>query len=213
VSELFQLEVRARQGDRIDVRCEVVHPDQHEIPVTHSFALFVIVDVFDSIRRGFFLDCPRSFDRAEAARVVAAHPRRDDLERFKGLVYGPEELVSEAEYDALERDVRSGRGLPKGVHGLHFGVDGRFKVGPPDFAGFVAEAARVVTHVELIDASDNPRTRFWFKDGENGPDPRGTLAITVADPSMVAHMMPGFAMASAAYDVAPRAVSDRGRLH
>lgn len=201
MSDLFHLEILARHAGRVDVRCEVVHPDQHEIPVTRSFALFVLLDVYDSIRRGFFVECPRSFDRAEAARAAGTHPRRDDLERWRGLVYGREEPMSQADYEALELQVRSGRGLPEGVHGLHFGEGSYFKVGAPDLAGFVAEAARVVTDVALIDASDNPRTRFWFEDGENGPDPRGTLAITVADPAVLAHMTPGFVMSSAVYDV------------
>jgi hypothetical protein len=184
MSELFHVEVTAVDGPLARVRFSIVHPDQHEVPVTENFALQVLTELYWLEREGYLSGV------AEAQSIAAASPRRDDLEKWLELAHGKRHFITQVEYQDLSDHLISTEGLSA------WGMDnGRYyKQERTEYEAFRGVAARVIREVHLEDAHHHPRV------SEDAPDPYATLVFTVDDAALLAHLRPGMTWDSAMYD-------------
>jgi hypothetical protein len=182
MSDLFHLEVTSVEGPTARVRFDVVHPDQHQVPATANFALQVLTELYWMESEGHLFP--------GAQFIAAAHPRRDDLEKWLELAHGKRHWITQVEYQDLSDHLISTEGLS--AWGLE---NGRyFKQELAEYEAFRAVAARVIREVHLEDTHNHPRT------SEDAPDPSATLVFTVDDDALLAHLRPGMSWDSAMYD-------------
>ena len=89
MSTLFHISIELVAGPTVWARFEVCHPDQWDVPRSKDFALLVVVEIYDDMKRGFeFGSHHQPISRDEAGRVVATHSQREKVEHWLELYSG-----------------------------------------------------------------------------------------------------------------------------
>ncbi len=195
MSDLFDFRVIAVEDATTRIHAETVHCDQHVISSAKNFALQLVVEAFWTMQQGY-LHGDRPFRRAEAAARIASHPRRRELTALLELMHGKDIAITEAEYEHLRGNVSRMRAEGVSAMGAR-NVDGivRYtKNHGPAFRGFIRQAEKLVTRVELVDARNHPRRTTA------APHATGTLVATFTDRALLSHLAPGLHWSSALYD-------------
>jgi hypothetical protein len=120
MSTLFNIHIELVVGPTAWARFEVCHPDQWDVPATKTFALLVIVEMYDNMKQGLgFASQPQALAKQEATKIVATHPQRERLEYWLDLYTKSDgqSFTAEAEKTILDVELVNEDGNPKDKEG------------------------------------------------------------------------------------------------
>jgi hypothetical protein len=140
MSTTFNIRIELAVGPTVWARLEVCHPDVWDVPATKTFALMVVVETYDDMKKGWFYGQHQPMSRIEAANLIANHPQRAKLEHWLelyGRFDGPS-FTAEADEAILDVELVNEEGNPKQEMG---------DADPKATMVFTVKDATIVTHV------------------------------------------------------------------
>jgi hypothetical protein len=221
MSSLISFNILSKKANILDVKVQIVHPDEHHINHSPNFALQIIMELYENMQLGYIYNDEWSsypFDKDGAKQLLLTEYKKEMDELLEKMRWR-KITITEDEYNQMEKDGSfeyegqklSSRGMENGQYYVSLETE---------YDKFCEEADKHIEKVEVLKVENFPhwfdRVETWLKYGVvswgfddevynqhlNEPNPTYYLRITINPKSdfLLYHVQEKCYWESAAYN-------------
>jgi hypothetical protein len=216
MSDIYSFRIISIKGKELCVHAKIVHPDVDWVHDTKNFALQIIMEMYDHMKKGYIYNSAWQtfpFPKEKAARMVDSHPLKEQMDHWLELQYGPFLEITEEEYKLISSG-KVDKENPRYQNISSYGFsDGYWHISySPRYKAFMKVAELAIMEVEMSNEQHMPRKhnqipweqRKLITDEEweemYKDKPSCDLRITALNEQLLHHMRAGSYWHSTMYD-------------